>query len=88
MHVLKGFIVWILMSTILVTCYTKEVPVKRRMMLRLPFVHNQEASQVSFQPRTFLRMMHGNSKIKKAAEYEPERPKFGRSHVYMLRRFD
>ncbi|CAO4367810.1 unnamed protein product [Caenorhabditis nigoni] len=63
----KGFIVWILVASIIISCcHAKSIPVKRRMVLRLPFVHNQDNSQNSFQQRTFLRMLNGNSKIKKA----------------------
>ncbi|CAI2347170.1 unnamed protein product [Caenorhabditis sp. 36 PRJEB53466] len=81
----KGFIVWILMSTIFISCYAKAMPVKRRMVLRLPFVHNQESSQNTFQQRTFLRMLNGNSKIKKADYVLPEDFSSDDNYVYMFR---
>uniref|UniRef100_A0A1I7UGC2 Uncharacterized protein n=1 Tax=Caenorhabditis tropicalis TaxID=1561998 RepID=A0A1I7UGC2_9PELO len=88
----KGFIIWILVSTIFVTCCMgKSVPVKRRMVLRLPFVHNQENSQNSFQQRTFLRMLNGNSKIKKAltpdaAAASDDIDGENQQHLFMFRR--
>ncbi|CCD72389.1 Neuropeptide-Like Protein [Caenorhabditis elegans] len=86
----KGIIVWILVSTILVSCCfgAKSVPVKRRMVLRLPFVHNQENSQ-TFQHRNFLRMLNGNSKTKKALNLEDaatEPNEDFAKHIYMFRR--
>ncbi|KAF1768121.1 hypothetical protein GCK72_008083 [Caenorhabditis remanei] len=83
---------WILVSTIIISCcHAKAMPVKRRMVLRLPFVHNQENSQTSFQQRTFLRMLNGNSKIKKAAMTSGDVTTAsddtdGENHLFMFRR--
>ncbi|CAL2034883.1 hypothetical protein CAEBREN_05645 [Caenorhabditis brenneri] len=88
----KGFIMWILLSTIFISCCSaKSVPVKRRMVLRLPFVHNQENSPNGFQQRTFLRMLNGNSKIKKAemtgaAASDDTDSSDNQQHLFMFRR--
>ncbi|CAB3410986.1 unnamed protein product [Caenorhabditis bovis] len=84
MNCLKGFIVWILLSIIFISCYSKSIPIKRRMVLRLPFVQNGENTTNTYQQRTFLRMLNGNSKMMK--KNEPSDARNWLRYVYRNRR--
>ncbi|CAI5442168.1 unnamed protein product [Caenorhabditis angaria] len=66
MKYLTGFVMWIAFSTFIISCFSKDIPQKRRMVLRLPFVN--QGSNLSGGQRVFRTFVVGNGPKSKKSE--------------------